>query len=87
MTRRPDLCEAMMESTRMESESPPAEIVKEESARYGNVLIGGHFDPAVRKQLKTINLDQDKTVQTLLAEALNDLFAKNGKPEIVIRKN
>ncbi|MBD2341967.1 hypothetical protein H6G64_34105 [Calothrix sp. FACHB-156] len=44
--------------------------------------IAGHFDPAVSKQLKQLALEQDTTVQALLAEALNDLFEKYGKKAI-----
>jgi hypothetical protein len=37
----------------------------------------------VKKQLRILAADRDTTIQDLLAEALNDLFAKHGKPEIV----
>jgi hypothetical protein len=48
----------------------------------------GHFPEAVRNQLKilAIELGKRRTVQDLLAEAINDLFAKYGKPEIAPRK-
>jgi hypothetical protein len=36
----------------------------------------------VKRQLRILAADRDTTIQDLLAEALNDLFAKNGKPEI-----
>ena len=45
-------------------------------------LITGHFDPAVSKQLKLLAINNDSTVQAMLAEALNDLFEKYGKPPI-----
>jgi hypothetical protein len=32
--------------------------------------------------LRILAADRDTTIQDLLAEALNDLFAKHGKPEI-----
>ncbi|MBD2249476.1 ribbon-helix-helix domain-containing protein [Nostoc sp. FACHB-888] len=48
----------------------------------GAEAIAGHFDPAVSKQLKQLALEQDATVQALLAEALNDLFEKYGKKPI-----
>ena len=44
--------------------------------------ITGYFAPEVRRQLKRLAVDADTTVQALLAEALNDLFAKRGLPEI-----
>ena len=50
--------------------------------RAGKVSIAGHFAPEVRRQLKRLAADADTTVQALLGEALNDLFAKHGLPEI-----
>jgi hypothetical protein len=44
--------------------------------------VTGYFPPAVKKQLKIMAAEGDTTIQRLLAEALNDLFAKYGKPEI-----
>ena len=35
-----------------------------------------------KKQLRLLAAEQNTTIQALLAEALNDFFAKNGKPEI-----
>ena len=51
-------------------------------ARRGKKAVSGHFDPAVQKQLNQIALDEDSSVQELLREAINDLFAKRGKPRI-----
>lgn len=56
-----------------QSELPPS--------RKGKKIISGYFDPAVARQLKQLALDNDATVQSLLTEALNDLFVKyNKKP-------
>lgn len=44
--------------------------------------VTGYFPPEVKKQLRLMSAEQDKTIQKLLAEALNDLFAKYGRPEI-----
>ena len=50
-------------------------------SRQGKKAITGFFDPVVSRQLKQLALDEDKTVQSLLSEALNDLFVKhNHKP-------
>lgn len=42
--------------------------------------IGGHFKAEAAQTLKVIAAEQDKDVQELLAEALNMLFSKYGKP-------
>jgi hypothetical protein len=44
--------------------------------------VTGYFPPAVKKQLRMLAAERETTIQALLAEALNDLFAKYGKPEI-----
>jgi hypothetical protein len=41
-----------------------------------------HFPKQVRKQLKILAVEHETTLHNLAAEALNDLFAKYGKPEI-----
>jgi len=51
-------------------------------SRSGRVLIGGHFAPEVQMALKIIAAEERTTVQALLAEAINTVFAKRHKPEI-----
>jgi predicted transcriptional regulator len=46
------------------------------------VLVGGHFAPEVQTALKIIAAEERTTVQALLAEAINTVFAKRRKPEI-----
>ncbi len=70
-TKRPGPVAATMATT---AQPPPS--------RVGKKTIAGHFDPAAARQLKALAVDQDRTVQALLGEALNDLFAKHGKPPI-----
>jgi len=62
------------EQQESQAETPPS--------RIGKKVIAGHFDPAVSKQLRQMALEEDSTVQALLTEAINDLFAKYGKPPI-----
>jgi hypothetical protein len=50
--------------------------------RAGRVLIAGHFAPEAQKALKMIAVEEDTTVQALLAEGIDMVFAKRGKPEI-----
>ncbi len=51
-------------------------------SRSGRVLVGGHFAPEVQTALKIIAAEERTTVQALLAEGINTVFAKRKKPEI-----
>lgn len=51
-------------------------------SREDKRLVAGHFDPKVAKQLKLIAVEDDTTVQALLEEALDLLFAKKGRARI-----
>jgi hypothetical protein len=51
-------------------------------SRIGKVSIGVWVDPAVRKQLAQLALDTDKDQADLIAEGLNLLFERYGKPPI-----
>jgi len=56
--------------------------VSKSPGRDGKRNVTGYFPPAVTKQLKQIGIDREKTIQRMLAEALNDYFAKHNKPEV-----
>jgi hypothetical protein len=51
-------------------------------SRSGRVLIGAHFAPEVQTALKVIAAEERTTMQALLAEGINMIFAKRHKPEI-----
>ena len=51
-------------------------------SRSGRVLIGGHYTIEVQRTLKIIAAEEGTTVQALLAEGINTVLAKRGKPEI-----
>jgi hypothetical protein len=51
-------------------------------ARGGTKHIGGYFAPEVSKQLRSLAVAEDTTVQDLLAEALNMLFQSRRLPTI-----
>ena len=53
-----------------------------QASRAGTKAITGHFPPPVRYQLRLLAAEQDRTMEDLLAEALNRLFAAYNKPEI-----
>lgn len=59
--------------------SPPA---KRAPSRVGRVLIGGHFVPDVQIELKVIAAQERTSVQALLAEGINAVFARRHKPQI-----
>jgi predicted transcriptional regulator len=48
-------------------------------SRTGRKTVAGHFDPAVSRQLRTLALERDTSLQELLREAINDLFVKYKK--------
>lgn len=65
----------------------PAHVPKAVGAapsRSNRVLVGGHFAPEVQTALKVTAAEERTTVQALLAEGINTVFAKRGKPEIAI---
>lgn len=64
--------------------STPIKIVKSSGrpSRTGRVLVGGHFAPEVQTALKIVAAQERTTVQALLAEGINTIFASRGKPEI-----
>ena len=52
------------------------------SVRIGRRQIAGWFAPEVARQLHMIAVEEDTTLQALMAEAFNDVFTKRGKPPI-----
>lgn len=52
----------------------------------GTKQIAAHFPAEVAWQLRELAVERRTTVQALMGEALNDLFQKHGKPEIVPRE-
>ena len=54
----------------------------DQANRRGKVVISAYFDPAVRKQLAILAVEEEQTQAALLAEALNLLFEKHGRSPI-----
>ena len=81
-----DLAQAMLKQANPAAAEPAASgagsVIPPPLSRAGKRQIAAYFPAAVKKQLKLLTVENDSTVQGLLAEALNDLFAKYGKPEI-----
>lgn len=61
-------------------EVPPAPAYRTAKTRGDTRQIGGHFSPEAAQTLRIIAGEQDQDIQELLAEALNMLFHKYGKP-------
>ena len=64
---------------------PPSPDAKEPAARsaaqrsrVGTAWVGGYFDPAVVRALKSLALKDNTTVQSLIGRALNDLLEQAG---------
>lgn len=75
------------EATESPTESKPAVQVsegprsKQAPSRAGKTQVTGYFPPEVRRQLKIIATEEDRTVEQLLGQALNMLFASKGRVE------
>ena len=88
MPKQPDLSALVSAGggTRRRSSEPEAAQQPKgvaQPSRVGTKPITMHYPPEVRNQLKILAVEQDKTMHQLMAEFLNDGFAKYGKPEIV----
>lgn len=92
MSKRPNLAAvaAAAGSTRRSDTGPipaaaPREVREQATTtktRVGTKQIAAHFPEDVAWQLRALAVEHKTTVQNLMAEALNDLFAKHGKPEV-----
>jgi hypothetical protein len=61
--------------------SSPTKVDKQPS-RVGKVNVTGYFPPAVKSSFRMIQtVHPEKTIQDLLSEAINDLFAKYNVPQ------
>jgi hypothetical protein len=87
--KKPDLGEVIRAagSTRRVAAPSPEPVailpdIAKPKSRSGTRQVAGHFPAEVAWQLRELAVARRTTVQCLLAEALNDLFAKHGRPEI-----
>lgn len=97
--RKADLAAALAEqagSTRRRLEvvqAPPKTgedggkpVPYKQPGRVALVPVTAHFPREVRRQLKGLAFELDRTMHDLIAEAFNDLFAKHNKAEIAPRE-
>ncbi|MCY4431998.1 MAG: hypothetical protein OXC11_16630 [Rhodospirillales bacterium] len=68
-----------MADTGSSGEAPRDPVPAPKSRGPGVVTIAAHFPEAVRRQLRIIAAQEGRTSQSLLGEALNDLFRKRGQ--------
>ena len=64
----------------------PGRAHRTAGSRDAKAHVGGYYPPEVNRQLRILAADERTTIEDLLAEALNDLFQKHGRPEIAPRK-
>jgi hypothetical protein len=93
MSKKPNLA-AVVEaagSIRRQPALPPASAVPVVSpatptakprVRQSTRQVAAHFPEEVAWQLRELAAERRTTIQSLIAEALNDLFQKHGRPEI-----
>lgn len=51
-------------------------------SRAGRVLVGGHFAPEVQTELKVLAAIERTSIQALIAEGINAVFARRQRPQI-----
>lgn len=68
--------------TVIKPEKPVKEKTSGAASRAGRQFIAAHVNPEAAKQFKLLAVQKDRTTQSLLVEAINDLFAKNGVSRI-----
>ena len=65
-----------------EAPAPVAAPATQSVSREGKTALPFWVPVAARQQLRIMAAEEDTTMQALMTEALNDLFAKRNKPEI-----
>ncbi len=76
---------SLNDALRASAKAEPARVGQRERRNSPNgatKLVGAHFPEAVHRQLRVLSAQEGRTLQAVLAEALNDLFAKRKLPPI-----
>lgn len=66
-------------ATRSTSQAPPTAAAQART-RQGTRTVSAHFKPEVAQALRLLAAEQDREHQDMIAEALNMLFERYGKP-------
>jgi hypothetical protein len=68
------------QTPQVQTATPPSRTSRTAATRTDTRQVSAHFSPEVARTVKLIAVEQDKDVQEVLAEALNMLFSRYGKP-------
>ena len=63
------------------STTPPPDTPQrqDKTSRAGKKAVAGYFSPELSRALNILAIEQDKSLQALLGEAIDDLMRKYGK--------
>ena len=81
MPKTNSLNDALRASAKAEP-APRARPDEGTSSAAATKLVGAHFPEPVHRQLRVLSAQEGRTLQSVIAEALNDLFAKRKMPPI-----
>jgi hypothetical protein len=70
-----------------EPASAPPPSRPQPASRHATKAITVHFPEEVRRQLKSMAAEEGRSMEDMVAEALNLLFARHRKPELAPRKS
>jgi len=74
-------------SSSEEPSSAPEQPATITPTRRGTKAITVHFPEDVRRQLKSMAAEEGRSMEDMVAEALNLLFARHRRPELAPRKS
>ena len=66
--------------------APPPQLHARPASRRATKAITVHFPEEVRRQLKSMAAEEGRSMEDMVAEALNLLFVRHRKPELAPRK-
>ena len=85
MAKRPSIADKLQPQAPAEPaaapETPRRASPAKAPSRAGRVNVSAYFPPEVKSSLRLVQAQRGGTVQDLLAEALNLLFAKHNVPQ------
>jgi hypothetical protein len=73
---------ANTQTEKQENTETPKPAIAEAKGRAGRQFIAAHVLPEAAKQFKLLTVQQERTTQSMLIEAINDLFVKYGLSRI-----